>query len=508
MAAFCGGSCYFSLLAASVFAVGAVFFVIGALGPQHSWAHHHPIKTCVVENGYRHVLNPQFSLVDKTECSRIGKSLDLETERNKQYYPLDNILFYVQIPFLQDQIMSRKFHFVVTDLAVHLNNDFAELIMKHDMNTLFLEVVLGYRDSLDGKWQRLAQGNITRTLTCRRGDWNLQCDHVQLFELGSVHHKQYLVNFAIPYLPLSTVDHFRGIAPLSKLALYVIHQTIRFTELWFTLKCILFPVSLITTCWLLWRLAGKLSPSSLTDRCLLFLCITLTAYNAPVEMLALYIHIPWMLVVDDFRQGLLIAALFFFWIVLVGEHTASGGSGGVRSLGNYWKQLLTVTVSSFFMFIYEFCERGVQTVYPFYSLWSNWVSQTVAVSFSPSHHLLSIVYLSKFYHTSLPLFLSGSLVCVCGCGPVVGCGVPADASGDGCEGVLSPSHQTTEHVSPLISGTREGKDCVYAMEVFSVANNLCCRDKHMYSRSPIRGTTSPMATQEERLLHLHCTVDW
>jgi hypothetical protein len=267
MAAFCGGSCYFSLLAASVFAVGAVFFVIGALGPQHSWAHHHPIKTCVVENGYRHVLNPQFSLVDKTECSRIGKSLDLETERNKQYYPLDNILFYVQIPFLQDQIMSRKFHFVVTDLAVHLNNDFAELIMKHDMNTLFLEVVLGYRDSLDGKWQRLAQGNITRTLTCRRGDWNfLQCDHVQLFELGSVHHKQYLVNFAIPYLPLSTVDHFRGIAPLSKLALYVIHQTIRFTELWFTLKCILFPVSLITTCWLLWRLAGKLSPSSLTDR--------------------------------------------------------------------------------------------------------------------------------------------------------------------------------------------------------------------------------------------------
>ena len=39
----------------------------------------------------------------------------------------------------------------------------------------------------------------------------------------------------------------------------------------------------------------------------------------------------------------------------------SGGSGGVRSLGNYWKQLLTVTVSSFFMFIYEFCERYTYT---------------------------------------------------------------------------------------------------------------------------------------------------
>ena len=55
--------------------------------------------------------------------------MDLEIEKNKQYYPLSNILFHVQIPFLQDQIMSRLFHFVVTDLAVHLNNDFAELIM-------------------------------------------------------------------------------------------------------------------------------------------------------------------------------------------------------------------------------------------------------------------------------------------------------------------------------------------------------------------------------------------
>ena len=100
-----------------------------ATGPQHTWAHHHPIKTCVVENGYRHVLNPQFKLIDRTECNRIGRSLDLETERNKQYYPLDNILFYVQMPFLQEQIMSRKFHFVVTDLAVHLNNDFVKLIM-------------------------------------------------------------------------------------------------------------------------------------------------------------------------------------------------------------------------------------------------------------------------------------------------------------------------------------------------------------------------------------------
>ena len=44
---------------------------------------------------------------------------------------------------------------------------------------------------------------------------------MQLFELGSVHHKQYLVNIVLPYLPLSNHDHFRGIAPISKLSLYV-----------------------------------------------------------------------------------------------------------------------------------------------------------------------------------------------------------------------------------------------------------------------------------------------
>lgn len=42
-------------------------------------------------------------------------------------------------------------------------------------------------------------------------------------------------------------------------------------------------------------------------------------------MLSLHFDIPWMLVVDDFRQGLLISALFFFWIVFVGEHTVVRG---------------------------------------------------------------------------------------------------------------------------------------------------------------------------------------
>lgn len=98
-------------------------------GPQHTWAHHHPVKTCIVENAFRHVVDPGTTLVDSTECEHIGKSMELETEPNKQYYPLDNILFHVQIPFLNDQIMSRKFHFVIADLAIHFNNDFLKIVV-------------------------------------------------------------------------------------------------------------------------------------------------------------------------------------------------------------------------------------------------------------------------------------------------------------------------------------------------------------------------------------------
>jgi len=43
-----------------------------------------------------------------------------------------------------------------------------------------------------------------------------------LFELGSCHHKQYLVNLLLPSLPLGeALEQFRGLAPLSKLTIYV-----------------------------------------------------------------------------------------------------------------------------------------------------------------------------------------------------------------------------------------------------------------------------------------------
>ena len=41
---------------------------------------------------------------------------------------------------------------------------------------------------------------------------------------------------------------------------------------------------------------------------------------APLELLSLYFDCPWLLVVNDFRQGLFIASLLSFWLIFIGEH--------------------------------------------------------------------------------------------------------------------------------------------------------------------------------------------
>lgn len=111
---------------------------------------------------------------------------------------------------------------------------------------------------------------------------------------------------------------------------------------------------------------------SLDNTCAIQLCLA-----APVELLSLYIDAPWLLVLNDFRQGVLVASLFSFWIILVGEHKRAPQEVNLSSsvvqdwfvtwdfqekdhtghIGNYWKEMGVVSLSCIFFFVYEFCER-------------------------------------------------------------------------------------------------------------------------------------------------------
>lgn len=60
-------------------------------------------------------------MVDEESCSSVGRKLIREEENQKHlpHYPLQNIVFYTQIPFLKNMVMSREFEFLLADLGLH-----------------------------------------------------------------------------------------------------------------------------------------------------------------------------------------------------------------------------------------------------------------------------------------------------------------------------------------------------------------------------------------------------
>ena len=69
------------------------------------------------------------------------------------------------------------------------------------------------------------------------------CDHFPLFELGSCHHKQYVVNLYFTSLPLMHREEYQGFAQLNKLSLYVRQSLWQFTVKRYIRHLIGFPTS-------------------------------------------------------------------------------------------------------------------------------------------------------------------------------------------------------------------------------------------------------------------------
>lgn len=90
-------------------------------GPKSSQGTFHEMYTCIVPVASDHVWNPSTPLVDEETCPNIGRKLVREEEKEKhmQHYPLKNIVFYAQIPYLLDRVMSREFEFLLADLGLH-----------------------------------------------------------------------------------------------------------------------------------------------------------------------------------------------------------------------------------------------------------------------------------------------------------------------------------------------------------------------------------------------------
>ena len=247
-----------------------------------------------------------------------------------------------------------------------------------------IDARLAYRNKgdPDDAWKHYASSVEERMLDCslstKQEGFHYDCSIVPLFELGSLHHDFYLLNIR---LPGGTDKINQGLGDVQDIWLVAINQNGGFTKVWVSLKTVFFPCIIIIMIWF-WKRVHQLSRSpALLEYMLVFLGVTLTFLNMPLEYLTLAFDMPFMLLLGDIRQGIFYASLLSFWLVFAGEHLMIQDGVDSNSLRAYWKHLSAVAIGCLCLFIFDMCERGVQLLNPFYSIWVTDLGTNLALTF-------------------------------------------------------------------------------------------------------------------------------
>lgn len=77
---------------------------------------------CVVPDASRVLRNRDSPLIDEQSCDSHGQHLDVSSPETLRHYPLKNVVFYTQIPHIKNQVMSRMFHFLLTDMGLKFSS--------------------------------------------------------------------------------------------------------------------------------------------------------------------------------------------------------------------------------------------------------------------------------------------------------------------------------------------------------------------------------------------------
>lgn len=251
---------------------------------------------------------------------------------------------------------------------------------------LTLNAQLFYKDKGDREWMYYAHSEEKRMIDCVPPSGNLKemdgyaytCGFVPLFELGSLYHDYYLLNLRLPYDGISknvNVGHIDDIYAL------IICMSGGFTKIWVSLKTVFFPVIVSIMVWF-WRRVHILTRTpALLEYMLMGLGGTLAFLDLPFEYFTLFFDMPYMLLLSDIRQGVFYAMLLSFWLVFAGEHMLVQDNGERNTLKMYWKHLSTIVIGCVSLLIFDLCERGVQLVNPFYSIWVTPIGTNLALSF-------------------------------------------------------------------------------------------------------------------------------
>ncbi|KAI6242679.1 hypothetical protein M3Y99_00173400 [Aphelenchoides fujianensis] len=213
-----------------------------------------------------------------------------------------------------------------------------------------LDVRMGYRTKADDptEWHEFISTTIDRELSCtidadKRVDGNTyNCSTIDLFELGANNYPFYLLNLRLP----------NG----------------GFTAIWLWMKTLISPLVILATRWYYKRMLMLNRKRFLIEKCILALGISLVVLDFPIEWISLWLRMPFMLLISDFRQGIFYAVLFSFWLVYAGEHLLDDKAR--NSLSNYKINLTLVVGACVSLLLYDLLERGAQLSNPFHSIWA------------------------------------------------------------------------------------------------------------------------------------------
>nr|NVI79860.1 wntless [Cucujiformia] len=154
-----------------------------------------------------------------------------------------------------------------------------------------------------------------------------------------------------------------------------------FTKISLFMKTMFFPMLVAIMVWF-WNRVHQLDRvPALLEYMLMSLGAALAFLDFPIEYATLYFEMPYMLLLSDIRQGIFYAMLLSFWLVFAGEHMLIQDNGCKNSIKLYWKHLSTIMTACFSLLIFDLCERGVQLVNPFYSIWVTPVGTNLALTF-------------------------------------------------------------------------------------------------------------------------------
>lgn len=356
-----------------------IFFVVGGkIAPAPTTATSHIANICVGK------ISNMDALLDPATCERIGSIKEAETD--PRHIRADQIVFAIRFPH-QSLSMSRWFQFVTTSIRLDLEYQPSFHYRKNSDGTppsLSYNATLAYRnkESSDSQgWKTMYTSLQERPVICEfvksqsgGDDGYYNCEDIPFFEIGNVYYDQYLVNIRLPSL-----EKNNKIGKITDVNFVEIHQNGGFTKVWFTIKTVVSPITIIILIWFAKKVKKLRRNPVLLEKALFCLGVVTAFMNFPLEWLTLWINLPFMLLVTDIRQGLFYGLLMSFWVIFTGEHLVDQPER--NRLKSYWKPLGAIGFGCLSLLVFDLCERGYQLHNAFHSIWATKLGSNAAYGF-------------------------------------------------------------------------------------------------------------------------------